>query len=418
MVMSNKKMSEDRMKILLSAYACEPNKGSEPGVGWNWATHLSQYCEVYVITRSNNQQIIESFCKDNPVDHLHFIYHDCKKIAKKMKKLPNGIFLYYKMWQREILPIAKKIVEEKNIDIVHHITFNEFRTPGKLYKLDVPFVWGPIGGGQFYTPVLKEAYFSKIDILKENLRNCINRAYLKFSTDIHSAVRNARAVLIADPSTESVMPDSRKYIRLLETAYNARRNPIKSFVEREGNIRLLWVGGIWPRKGLKLLIDALGESDFREFTLEVIGNGKDREKCVQLCEQYGIQEQVHFLGALSYEQVNQHYDAADIFVFTSLRDTSGNVVLEAMSHGLPVIALNHHGVSEMVTDDTGTKVNVTDYGSIKKELVSAIRRYQQDYKLIETQGRAGRMRIENVYSWDENVKTMMRVYNTILEEQK
>lgn len=141
-----------------------------------------------------------------------------------MKKLPNGIFVYYKMWQKEILPIARKIVEDEKIDIVHHITFNEFRTPGKLYQLPVPFVWGPIGGGQFYNPIFKDAYFSRKDINKEKLRNFINRFYLIFSSDIKAAVKKANTILIADQSTESIMPKSRKYVRLLETGYIAPPN--------------------------------------------------------------------------------------------------------------------------------------------------------------------------------------------------
>lgn len=115
--------------------------------------------------------------------------------------------------------IARKIIEDEKIDIVHHITFNEFRTPGKLYQLPVPFVWGPIGGGQFYNPIFKDAYFSRKDINKEKLRNFINRFYLIFSSDIKAAVKKANTILIADQSTESIMPKSRKYVRLLETGY-------------------------------------------------------------------------------------------------------------------------------------------------------------------------------------------------------
>lgn len=69
--------------------------------------------------------------------------------------------------------------------------------------------------------------------------------------------------------------------------------------------------------------------------------------------------------ALSYDEVNSLYDNADVFVFTSLRDTSGNVVLEAMSHGLPVIAINHHGVGEIVTDETGIRIDPVSYDSVK-----------------------------------------------------
>lgn len=399
-----------RLKILMSAYACEPNKGSEPGVGWNWAIHMAEYCEVYVITRSNNRPAIEKYCAKSPLAHIHFFYFDCGKIAKKVKKLPNGIFAYYKIWQRGILPIAQKIVDSEKIDIIHHVTFNEFRTPGKLYKLGTPFVWGPIGGGQFYNPIFREAFFSSKDIAKERIRNLINRAYLSFSKDIHKTVLSAKAILIADPSTQAAMPKTREYIRLLETAYNTERNTIKKYMPHDGPIRLLWVGGIWPRKGLKVLLDALGESTFKDFTLDVIGDGDDRKKCIQLCEAYGLQDKVHFGGKLSYEQVNQEYDKADVFVFTSLRDTSGNVVLEAMSHGLPVIALDHHGVSEMITEETGTKIKIQSYGQIKKDLITTIRKYKSNFAWLQQQGVAGRKRVEEVYSWNRNAEIMYSVY--------
>lgn len=411
-------MKEYRHRILLSAYACEPNKGSEPGVGWNWAIHLSKDFEVYVITRRNNQKIIESYLSTCPIKHLHFYYYDCPGWAKKIKKLPYGIFLYYKRWQEEILPIAKKIVENEKIELIHHVTFNEFRTPGKLWRLGVPFVWGPIGGGQFYSPVFRNAYFRKSDIVKEKLRNLVNQYYIKCSGDIRQAVNRAAAILIADQSTEKLMPSTRNYVRLLETGYDIKRNGIKAYGERTSkDIRLLWVGGIWPRKGLKLLIDALGKSDFRSFKLDIIGYGNDIKLCKNLVYTYGMNNHIHFLGSLPYNEVNRHYDDADVFIFTSLRDTSGNVVLEAMSHGLPVIALKHHGVGEIVTQETGTLVDVTDYDTIQRDIIKAIRFYYKDRTAIEIKGRAGRRRIEDIYSWEHNAEIMSRVYIKILEKR-
>ena len=112
-------MVNKRTKVLMSAYACEPNKGSEPGVGWNWALHMSKEYEVYVITRLNNKEIIEEYLKKNPIEHIHFYYHDCSKFKRKIKRIPNGIFVYYKMWQKETLPLASTIVKEENSIIWH-----------------------------------------------------------------------------------------------------------------------------------------------------------------------------------------------------------------------------------------------------------------------------------------------------------
>ena len=318
-------MVRNRIRVLISAYACEPNKGSEPGVGWNWALQMSKMDEVYVITRANNRKVIETFLQKHPVEHLHFYYHDCAAWKRKMKKLPNGIFVYYKMWQKEILPIARKIVEDEKIDIVHHITFNEFRTPGKLYQLPVPFVWGPIGGGQFYNSIFKGAYFSRKDICKEKLRNFINRFYLIFSRDIKAAVKKANTILIADQSTESIMPKSRKYVRLLETGYDLNRNEAKDYdedltINNKRPIRLLWVGGIWPRKGLKVLLDALHNSQFENYSLSIVGDGQDRKASESLVRESGIEEKVRFLGALSYDEVNSLYDNADVFVVRKAMD--------------------------------------------------------------------------------------------------
>lgn len=61
-------MVKNRIRVLISAYACEPNKGSEPGVGWNWTLQMAKMDEVYVITRSNNRKVIETFLQKHPVE--------------------------------------------------------------------------------------------------------------------------------------------------------------------------------------------------------------------------------------------------------------------------------------------------------------------------------------------------------------
>ena len=415
-------MVRDRIRVLISAYACEPNKGSEPGVGWNWALQMAKWNEVYVITRSNNRESIEEFLQKHPMEHLHFYYHDCATWKKKMKRLPNGIFVYYKMWQKEILSLAKKIVDDEKIEIIHHVTFNEFRTPGKLYQLSIPFVWGPIGGGQFYNPIFKEAYFSPKDILREKLRNIINSCYLRFSRDIKEAVKKADTIMIADQSTEGIMPRTRKYIRLLETGYDLNRNGVKLYdsdmlIDGNRPIKLLWVGGIWPRKGLKILIDALHDSQLENYSLSIVGDGEDRKASERLVREYGLESKIHFLGVLSYNEVNELYDSADVFAFTSLRDTSGNVVLEAMSHGLPVIAINHHGVGEIVTDETGIRIDPVSYDYVKKGFANAIEQYAQNPRLIKQHGLAGRKRLETQYSWGNNAKILQDIYERIVEER-
>src|ERR1035441_2200611 len=136
------------MKLLLSAYACEPNKGSEPGVGWNWAqASLRRGYEVHVITRSNNRPGIESALRalKSP---LSVSFYDLPGWARFWKHWPGGIYLYYLLWQVGAYRMAKRLHSKEKFDLVHHVTFASYRQPSFMGGLGIPFIFGPIGGGE------------------------------------------------------------------------------------------------------------------------------------------------------------------------------------------------------------------------------------------------------------------------------
>lgn len=409
------------MNILLLAFACEPNKGSEEGVGWNWAVNLAEKHNVFVITRGQERPFIEEYISENSIENIEFYYfEDYDGVMHFIdKKVPMGFRTYYRWWQKKIVPIAKEIIKSKKIDIIHQLTYNEYRTPGKLYNCGLPFVWGPIGGGHEYNPVLQEAYFRKTDVLKEIVRKYINHVYLH-NRDVLGAIKHAAKILVADPATYAILPKTREYVRLLEAAYYPQRNPIKIFSSQGQNsaIRLMYAGVLTPRKGVKIIIDALGESSFRDFELIIIGEGIDRPKLEKLTKYYKLEDKIKFLGRQSYNEVNKYYDWADLFLFPSLRDTSGNVVLEAMSHGTPVIALNHNGASEMITPESGDLIDIESYSQIKLDYVSIIQKYYLDKKILEKKGIAARKRLEMVYSWDRVMGVIDGIYMDIMTGKK
>ena len=90
-----------KLKILLSAYSCEPNTGSEHEVGWQWANKLVNLGhEVYVITRTSNKKKINSY-QNNNTKKINFLYYDFPKLYLKFikkKKNPNS-YLYFILWQ-------------------------------------------------------------------------------------------------------------------------------------------------------------------------------------------------------------------------------------------------------------------------------------------------------------------------------
>jgi hypothetical protein len=142
------------MKAFLVAYACEPNKGSEPGVGWNWAVHLSKYVHVTVITRANNKADIKRALTENSYPNLDFIYYDIPIFYKLKKIIPFGVQLYYLLWE---FFVSKKI-ENQHFDVIQRITFVSTVSMLRLYKLKQPYImfFAPEGKRHhhtFYKPI-------------------------------------------------------------------------------------------------------------------------------------------------------------------------------------------------------------------------------------------------------------------------
>ena len=132
------------LKILISAYACEPGKGSEPGVGWNNVEQAARFYHVWVMTRSNNRALIEEALAAQPMPNVHWIYLDLPHWASFWKKGQRGIHLYYSLWQILAYRKARRLHHDVGFDLAHHVTFVNYWLPIFLPLLPIPFVWGLI----------------------------------------------------------------------------------------------------------------------------------------------------------------------------------------------------------------------------------------------------------------------------------
>ena len=166
---------------MLSAYACEPNKGSGVSVGWNWALNLARNnYEVYVVTRLNNKRNIENYLKKKPNKNLKFIYFDFSKFfLKYIKGKKNSYsYLYFFLWQIGIFFKTYSYIKKINFDYIHHVTFVSIRIPSFLCLYKIPFIFGPVSGGDT-SPIRLKSFSIKYKI-KEYLRDLSN-FYIKFS---------------------------------------------------------------------------------------------------------------------------------------------------------------------------------------------------------------------------------------------
>ena len=134
------------MKVLVNAYACCPGMGSEPGMGWNWCAHLAEHCELFIITEEEFRDRIEAALPALPQGaNMHFYYNPVTPEVRRMcwNQGDWRFYYYYRKWQKKTLAIAKKIVADEGIDLIHQLNMIGFREPGLLWKIEGPrFVWG------------------------------------------------------------------------------------------------------------------------------------------------------------------------------------------------------------------------------------------------------------------------------------
>ena len=266
-----------KLKILINAYACSPKRGSEPGMGWNWCIHLAKYCELHIITEEEFKPIIEeTIIKLPQKDNLKFYYNPVSEEVREMARNQGDwrFYAHYKKWQKKTLIIAKQIISEHNIDIMHQLNMIGFREPGYLWKIKyIPFVWGPIGGlKQFPVEYLKGA--SKKTILFNRLKNIINILQLKYDIRVNRALNCAELLISSIPDSQMAIKKHKKLDSVLipETGTFITDNvPTIRFLSE--NLNVLWVGKFDFRKQLPLALKSLAETNNKKIILKIYGEG-------------------------------------------------------------------------------------------------------------------------------------------------
>ena len=162
---------------------------------------------------------------------------------------------------------------------------------------------------------------------------------------------------------------------MLEVGVNLQlKSPARNF-DHGGPLRLLWSGVFEHRKALHLLLEALAAlPPHVKYELHVLGRGPLERRWKQIARRLGVEQHCRWLGWLEQEDTRAENVWADLFVFTSLRDTSGTVVLEAFGAGTPALTLDHQGMADIVTPQCGVKIPVTNPRQVIAELRDALAR--------------------------------------------
>jgi glycosyltransferase involved in cell wall biosynthesis len=345
------------MKLLLSAYACEPNKGSEPGVGWNWALALlRQGYEVHVMTRSNNRAGIESALRAQNLD-LNVAYYDLPGWARAWKHLPGGIYFYYLLWQVGVYRLAKRLHSAEKFDCVHHVTFASFRQPSFMGKLGIPFLFGPVGGGETM-PAQFRSGISWPARVAEAVRD-LGNSLLVCDPFMRFTFSSAHTIACTTGETLARIPRPFRLKCIVQPTIGINQWEIASAGQAPIlRPHFLFIGRLLYWKGLHLVLRALAgvRQSVPHVQLKIIGDGSDRAWLSSIAQKAGVADLVEWIQAKPQDEIRHEYRNSLAFVFPSLHDSGGMVVLEALAAGLPVLCLDLGGPGTIVTPACGILV--------------------------------------------------------------
>lgn len=404
------------MKVLVNAYACSPNQGSEPGMGWNFVRCLSEKNELHIITESKYKKDILFYLENNPSEFSHCRFYFIKRERHNLlrKIWPPSYYWFYKSWQKKVLKFALELDKKENFDLVHQLNMIGYREPGYLWKMHKPFIWGPIGGFNI-TPWNLLYTMGLYGLVFYLSRNIINFFQMHTSIRVKEAMEKASAVMGATKEdADSIVRIFGKKCSIMPEVGLTRDEKIevspKKRLQSEP-LKLCWSGLHIPRKSLNLLIEALQGIDNVE--LHVLGDGKKRKEWEHLSKKLGLKNIVWY-GKVDRNSALQIMQKCDAFVQTSLSDTTSTVILEAMSFGLPVVALDHLGFANIVNDDCGIKIPVKSKRSIVNGFTEAICRLRDEEDLLGRLSKGALSRADE-NSWDRKAEQLNAIYEMVLK---
>lgn len=361
------KKDERKMRVLMSAYACEPGKGSEPGVGWNMAKVMAKKVELSVVTRANNRHVIEA-SKEDWVSHVNWIYFDPPRWMMWWKKGGRGVQPFYILWQVGVYLKLAWAGEGKKHDVVNHVTFGKYWVPSVLPLLGLPTIFGSVGGGE-YTPHELRKVVSHVTLRAERTKRIIVwlltynpiswLLFKKISLAYAATEQTKNALEKLGVSNVQLLPQSGISSNDLDHYASLSKDvsltePRADFVACSAARLISWKG---VDISIRAFITALPNLPSHSILL-VTGVGPELARLESIVKEAGVGDRVLFLGQLPLmDDVYRMMAGADCLLHAATSEAFGQACAESLGLGTPVVCWDWAGPGIIVNSDCGVSVN-------------------------------------------------------------
>lgn len=404
--------------ILATAYAVNPYKGSEDGMGWNMILQIAAHQRVIAITRKNNREAIERYLSENRVreaNNIQFAYFDLPYYLRFWKKGGRGALLYFYLWQ---IGVAFWILSKNwKYDLVHNLNFHNDWTPSFLWLTGKPLVWGPIGHHPTIPKPFLVPYGSRA-IRRHRLRWWTKQWFWHFSPWLKLTKRKAKHIFAMNEEVIDTLQLDTFKTTILPSVGCEHPRLVEHSPQEEFTV--LSVGRFVSLKGFDLTIKAFA-TFFRQLSpdqqaltrLKLVGRGPELEQIREWVAQEGIGGVTEIIPWVERSQLGLIYQSANLFLFPS-HEGAGMVVAEALSYGLPVVCLDNCGPGAFINASCGRKVVYQDYAATVNDLGQELFALYLDRNLRQRLSNGAKRHFYQRFRWTVKGTIFHEVYNSLL----
>ncbi len=418
-------MTPIRKRVLLAAFYCSPYRGGESLVGWQVATGLARFHDVTVVcgdlgADARTGDDLERFKMTEKLppglEIVHVQAVGLARIINDLHRIPGLWFLFYeayRLWQTQVLKLARQMHAICPFDLVHQVNIIGFREPGYLWQLAIPFFWGPVSGA----PLVPSAFMKDFG-LKERFRwesrNILNKIQIRLMKRAAKAARVAAKVWAVSAEDCSMLAGwGVRAESMLEAGCIPTDLSITKHRQDDEELRLCWSGLFQGVKALPLLLRAMASPDINGIHLDVLGDGPEAGRWKALASSLGLDGRIRWHGMLPRDKALNVMQQCHVLVHTSVKEATATVILEALSRGLPVICHNACGMGIAVTNSCGIKVALCDPETSTAGFRDAINHLRADPTLRKHLSQGALARAKEL-TWDDKINQFCQAYRESL----
>lgn len=424
------------MKTLILAYACEPGAGSESGVGWLVPTIMAKRHpehEIYVLTRSRyREKIIATLDSllaregNGGLTNIHFLFYEIPScLLYKDEKGSNwGEQYNYLLWQWFAKGFIKKQNKNIGFDVIHHLTFNQYRTPSPGFFINVPFVMGPIGGAES----IADAFYQDLSEHTAKKECFRKKGYdLKLFGWWAKAKNNKKIILCSTKeNVKRLKPHcGDNECKLMPAiAYTPEDfahlttdglNKIDSY----SPFTLIYAGRAIDWKGIRIFLRAAKrayiDNGITDFLIKLIGIRSEQEQQMVMgwVKEEQLTDNVELIPFIARADLLKELAKCNLSVYPAFRDSGSMSVLEASALACPTICFDAGG-QDAFPDEILLKVKVDGtYEDIMRRFALQLQMAYNDPATTRAIGLKAKEYVSRELVWEKKVDDFVTIYEEI-----